>query len=114
VKRGISSHGSYVSATCQGQLVSVGAAPAVYWEVDSMTPGQVRTARVRLQPAEDAQGERVEVTASCTNGIPVFTNDYHAPDEGDDGGDGGGGGGGDDSGGSGGSGGSDNSGPGDG
>jgi hypothetical protein len=94
VKRGISTHGGYVSATCRGDLVSVAAAPAVWWQVDSMTPGQVRSARVRLEPSQDARGERVEVNATCSHGTPVFTSEYKPP---------GGGGGGDDSGGSGGS-----------
>jgi hypothetical protein len=86
--------------------VSVGAAPAVYWRVDSLTPGRVQTARVRLEPATDARGERVEVTASCPGGTPAFTSEYS---EGG-GGDGGGGGGGEDFHGSGGS--DDSSGPG--
>ena len=38
VKRGIPTRGGYVSATCRGGLVSVGAAPAVWWQVDSLTP----------------------------------------------------------------------------
>jgi hypothetical protein len=102
VHRGIGTKGGYVSATCRGDLVSVGAAPAVWWQVDSITRGQVRSARVRLEPSEDANGERVEVTATCAHGIPVFTSEYHPAD--------GGGGGGDDSSGSGGdSGGSDGS-----
>jgi hypothetical protein len=112
VKRGIPTRGGYVSATCRNGLVSVGAAPALYWQVDSRTPPAVRTGRVRLEPAQDANGERVEVTATCSNGIPAFTTDYQ--DGGGGGDDGGGdGGGGDDGGGSGsghsGSGGSDDS-----
>jgi hypothetical protein len=74
-----------VSATCRGGLVSVGAAPAVWWQVESRTPGRVQTARVRLQPSHDAKGERVEVTASCRGGVPTFIQEYS---------DGGGGGGG--------------------
>ena len=96
IKRGISTRGGYVSATCRNGLVSVGAAPALYWQVDSRTPPGVRTGRVRLEPAQDANGERVEVTATCASGIPTFSTDYQ---EGSGGGDGGGGG--DDGGGSG-------------
>jgi hypothetical protein len=65
--------------------------------VDSRTPPGVRTGRVRLEPAQDANGERVEVTATCASGIPTFSTDYQ---EGSGGG-GDGGGGGDDGGGSG-------------
>jgi hypothetical protein len=110
VRGGISTRGGYVSGTCRSGLVSVGAAPAVWWNVDSYTRGWVHTARVRLEPAKDANGERVEVTVSCSGGKPGFTPVYHSGGGGggDDGG--GGGGGGDDSGGSGGSGGGDNSG----
>jgi hypothetical protein len=88
VKRGIPTRGGYVSATCRGGLVSVGAAPAVWWQVESLTPGRVQTARVRLQPSHDANGERVEVTASCRGGVPTFIPEYS------DGGGGGSGGGG--------------------
>jgi len=102
VKRGISTRGGFVSATCQGGSVSVGAAPAVYWRVDSLTPGRVRSARVRLAPANNANGERVEVTATCVAGTPTFSSSYS--DGGGD--DGGGGDGSGDSGGSSGSGGS--------
>jgi hypothetical protein len=76
VKRGVATHGGYVSATCRDGLVSMGAAPAVYWVVDSRTPGRVRVGRVRLEPAHDANGERVEVTATCPAGTPAFTTDY--------------------------------------
>lgn len=76
VKGGIPTRGGYVSATCRGGLVSVGAAPAVWWQVESFTPGRVKTARVRLQPSHDANGERVEVTASCRGGIPTFIPEY--------------------------------------
>ena len=76
VKRGIPTRGGYVSATCRGGLVSVGAAPAVWWLVESLTPGRVQTARVRLEPSHDANGERVEVTASCRGGIPTFIPEY--------------------------------------
>jgi hypothetical protein len=76
VKRGIPTRGGYVSATCRGGLVSVGAAPAVWWQVESLTPGRLQTARVRLQPSHDANGERVEVTASCRGGIPTFIPQY--------------------------------------
>jgi hypothetical protein len=31
---------------------------------------------VRLQPSHDANGERVEVTASCRDGIPTFIPEY--------------------------------------
>jgi hypothetical protein len=103
VKRGIPTRGGYVSATCRGGLVSVGAAPAVWWEVESLTPGRLQTARVRLQPSHDANGERVEVTASCRGGIPTFIPEYS---------DGGGGGGGSDDGSSGHGGSDDSSGPG--
>lgn len=89
VKRGISTRGGYVSATCRDGLVSVGAAPAVYWKVDSRTTGRVRTARVRLEPAHDANGERVEVTATCPGGTPAFTTEYKDGGGGDDGGGGG-------------------------
>lgn len=85
VKRGISTRGGYVSATCRDGLVSMGAAPAVYWVVDSRTPGGAPSGRVRLEPAQDANGERVEVTATCPGGTPAFTTEYS---------DGGGGGGG--------------------
>jgi hypothetical protein len=88
VKSGIPTEGGYVSGTCRGGLVSVGAAPAVYWRVESKTPGRVHTARVRLEPVQDARGERVDVTVSCPGGKPAFTHDYSP-----------GGGGGDDSGG---------------
>jgi hypothetical protein len=106
ISRGFSTRGGYVSATCQGGLVSVGAAPAVDWRVESHTPGRVATARVRLEPAQDSSGERLDVTASCPAGTPTFTTDYRAPGNGGGGGgDGGDGGGGSDgSGGSGGSG----------
>jgi hypothetical protein len=97
VKRGISTRGGYVSATCRDGLVSVGAAPAVWWEVDSMTQGRVRSARVRLQPSHDAKGERVEVTATCQSGTPAFTTEYSDGGGGDDGGSSGKDGGGDDS-----------------
>jgi hypothetical protein len=107
VKRGISTRGGYVSATCRGGLVSVGAAPSVYWQVESYTPGRLQTGRVRLQPAHDANGERVEVTASCPGGTPAFTTSY-SDGSGGGGGDGGGHGGGD-GGGDSGSGGSDGS-----
>jgi hypothetical protein len=103
VKRGITTRGGYVSATCRGGLVSVGAAPAVWWQVESLTPGRVQTARVRLQPSHDANGERVEVTASCRGGIPTFIPEY-SDGGGGGGGSGGSGGGGDDSSGHGGSG----------
>jgi hypothetical protein len=88
VKRGIPTRGGYVSATCRGGLVSVGAAPAVWWQVESLTPGRVQTARVRLEPSHDANGERVEVTASCRGGIPTFIPEYS--DGGGGGSDGGG------------------------
>jgi hypothetical protein len=92
VKRGISTRGGYVSATCRDGLVSVGAAPAVWWQVDSYTPGRVREARVRLEPAHDANGRRVEVTASCRNGTPVFATEYdHGGEDSDSSGPGGGG-----------------------
>jgi hypothetical protein len=90
VKGGISTRGGYVSATCRGGLVSVGAAPAVWWQVESRTPGRVQSARVRLQPSHDANGERVEVTASCRGGKPTFIYEYS--DGGGGGNDGGGGG----------------------
>jgi hypothetical protein len=106
VKGGVPTEGGYVSGTCKGALVSVGAAPAVYWQMDSITPGWAHTARVRLEPANDAHGERVVVTATCQGGSPVFHVDTN------DGGDGGGDDGGGDSGGSG-SGGSDHGGGGD-
>jgi hypothetical protein len=106
VKGGISTRAGYVSGTCRAGLVTVGAAPAVYWKVDSMTRGWVHTARVRLEPAQDASGERFEVTATCSGGKPGFTPVYHpgGGGGGDDGGGGGddGGGGGDDGGGGGG------------
>jgi hypothetical protein len=92
VRGGIPTQGGYVSGTCQGGLVSVGAAPAVYWKVVSFTSGPVRTARVRLEPAQNAQGERVDVTASCHGGNPVFHADYNPAGGGGDGGDGGDGG----------------------
>jgi hypothetical protein len=76
VKRGIYTRGGYVSATCRGGLVSVGAAPALWWEVESLTPGRVQTARVRLEPSHDSNGERVEVTASCRGGTPAFVPVY--------------------------------------
>jgi hypothetical protein len=76
VKRGIATRGGYVSATCRDGLVSMGAAPAVYWVVDSRTLGRTQTGRVRLEPAQDANGERVEVTATCPGGIPAFTTEY--------------------------------------
>jgi hypothetical protein len=98
VKRGISTRGGYVSATCRGGLVSVGAAPAVWWEVESRTPGRVQTARVRLQPSHDANGERVEVTASCRGGVPTFIPEYSDGGGGSDGGSSGHGGSGDSSG----------------
>jgi hypothetical protein len=97
VKRGISTRGGYVSATCRDGLVSVGAAPAVWWEVDSMTGGRVRSARVRLQPSHDANGERVEVTATCQSGTPAFTTEYSDGGGGHDGDSSGKDGGGDDS-----------------
>jgi hypothetical protein len=107
VKGGLPTQGGYVSGTCQGGLVSVGVAPAVYWHVASITPGRVRTAFVRLEPAQDARGERVDVSASCRGGNPVFHPQYSTASGGGgdgDGGDGGDGGGdGDDSGHSGGS-----------
>jgi hypothetical protein len=101
VKGGIPTQGGYVSGTCQGGVVSVGAAPAVYWQVASITPGRVTTARVRFEPAQHAQGERVDVTASCRGGNPVFHAQYRAAGGGGDGGDGGGDGGDDDGGGGG-------------
>jgi hypothetical protein len=107
IRRGITTRAGYVSATCRGGLVSVGAAPAVYWWVASRTAGWAPTARVRLEPAQNASGQRLDVTASCSAGTPVFTTDFSDGGGGDggDGGDGGGDGGGSD--GSGGSGGSD-------
>jgi hypothetical protein len=109
VRGGISTRGGYVSGTCRSGLVSVGAAPAVWWQVDSYTRGWVHTARVRLEPSKDANGERVEVTVSCSpGGKPGFTPAYHPGGGG--GGDDGGGGGGDDGGDDGGGGGSDSSG----
>jgi hypothetical protein len=77
VKGGITTKGGYVSGTCRDGLVSVGAAPALWWKVDSATSGRVRTARVRLEPSKDANGERVDVTASCVGGNPVFHTDYN-------------------------------------
>jgi hypothetical protein len=93
VKGGVPTEGGYVSGTCKGALVSVGAAPAVYWQMDSITPGWAHTARVRLEPAKDAHGERVVVTATCQGGDPVFHVDFNSGDGGggDGGGDGGGG-----------------------
>jgi hypothetical protein len=107
IKRGISTRGGYVSATCRNGLVSVGAAPALYWRVDSRTSPGVRTGRVRLEPAQNANGERVEVTATCASGTPAFTTDYNEGGGGGDDGGGDSGGGGNDGGGSGHSGGGD-------
>jgi hypothetical protein len=84
VTGGISTRGGYVSGTCRGGLVSVGAAPALYWEVDSITSGPVRTARVRLAPATDASGAKVDVTASCRAGNPVFDAENSDPGGGDE------------------------------
>jgi hypothetical protein len=98
VKRGIPTRGGYVSATCRNGLVSVGAAPALYWQVESRTSPGVRTGRVRLEPATNANGERVEVTATCASGIPAFTSDYNEGSGGGDDGGGDSGGGGDDGG----------------
>ena len=89
VTGGIPTPGGYVSGTCRDGLVSVGAAPAVYWRVVSRTTGRVHTAGVRLEPATNANGERVQVTVSCRNGTPVFVATYTEA------GGGGGGGGGD-------------------
>lgn len=88
IKSGITTRGGYVSATCQGGLVSVGAAPAVYWWVGSHTPGWVRTARVRLERTHEGHNERVDVTATCAGGAPSLTADYRKSggDSGDDGG----------------------------
>ncbi|MDQ1602816.1 MAG: hypothetical protein QOE01_661 [Actinomycetota bacterium] len=64
--------GGYVSATCRGGLVSVSASPAVGWEIHDLTSGQVTEARVRFEPSQDANGERVEVTVRCVSGRPDF------------------------------------------
>jgi hypothetical protein len=106
VKGGIPTRGGYVSGTCRSGLVSVGAAPAIYWRVASYTQAWLHTARVRLVPSKNANGEQVEVTVSCSAGKPGFLPVYHPGDGGGDdggggsGGDDGGSGGGDDSGGS--------------
>lgn len=76
VKRGISTRGGYISATCRGGLVSMGAAPAVYWVVKDRTPGRAQSGEVRLESAHDANGERVEVSATCPGGTPAFTTEY--------------------------------------
>jgi hypothetical protein len=78
--------GGYVSATCRGGLVSVSASPAVGWEIHDLTSGQVTEARVRFEPSQDANGDRVEVTVRCVSGRP----DFLVSDE-SGGGDGGGG-----------------------
>ncbi|MDQ1616766.1 MAG: hypothetical protein QOJ60_2705 [Actinomycetota bacterium] len=81
-----STRGGYVSATCRGGLVSVSASPAVGWEIHDLTSGQVTEARVRFEPSQDANGERVEVSVRCVSGRP----DFLVSDE-SGGGDGGGG-----------------------
>jgi hypothetical protein len=78
--------GGYVSATCRGGLVSVSASPAVGWEIHDLSSGQVTEARVRFEPSQDANGERVEVTVRCVSGRPDFL-----VSDGSGGGDGGGG-----------------------
>lgn len=98
VKRGIPTRGGYVSATCRDGLVSVGAAPAISWRVDSITSGPARTARVRLEPVQNTGGERVLVTATCPGGTPTLTQTPLNISGGDDDGDDHGGGGGDDGG----------------
>lgn len=105
--RSTNTPGGFVSASCSGDRVQVSATPATSWQLDDITTGLARTARVKFEPVGDSHGQKVTVVARCVDGSPAFTRAVRAARGGGDNGGGGDDGGGDDHGGGGGGGGGD-------
>jgi hypothetical protein len=71
VVRGVTTRAGFVSGSCGGGLVVVSASPAVGWAIDDVDGGRREEARVRFEATGEGDG-RVEVTARCVAGVPVF------------------------------------------
>jgi hypothetical protein len=89
--RSLSTRGGIVSATCGTGQLQLSASPAVGWEIHDLESGDGGEGKVRFERSEDGEG-RVDVRASCDNGVPRFAieDDSHGhggEDGSDDGGD---------------------------
>lgn len=71
VSRTLSTRAGVVSARCRGDLVRLGASPAVGWELTALEPSG-REAKVRFERVGDGEEDRVEVRATCVGGRPRF------------------------------------------
>jgi hypothetical protein len=63
--------GGQVTATCVGGLVSIGASPAMNWQVDRIDQGRLTIAG--LEFTRSGKDGKVEVSVRCVRGVPRFT-----------------------------------------
>ncbi len=63
--------GGQVTATCVGGLVSIGASPAMNWQVDRIDQGRLTIAG--LEFTRSGKDGKVEVSVRCVGGVPRFT-----------------------------------------
>jgi hypothetical protein len=63
--------GGQVFASCVGGLVSIGASPAVYWQLDRIDRGRLPVAG--LEFTRSGKDGKVEVSVRCVGGVPRFT-----------------------------------------
>jgi hypothetical protein len=69
----LQTRGGLVSASCAGALVSIGAAPAMHWQLHRIDQGRLPTAG--LEFTRSGKDGRVEVSAHCVGGTPRFALD---------------------------------------
>ena len=63
--------GGQVFATCVGGLVSIGASPAVNWQLDRIDRGRLPIAG--LEFTRSGKDGKVEVSVHCVGAVPRFT-----------------------------------------
>lgn len=63
--------GGQVFASCVGGLVSIGASPALDWQLDRIDQGRLPTAG--LEFTRSGKDGKVEVSVRCVGGSPRFT-----------------------------------------